>query len=61
MKSIKIKGYFNSETQEKKIMSKKLCKYIAVCDYFEKTLIVLSALSAGLLFLLQVLLGFLKE
>ena len=34
---------FNSEIWERKIMSKKLSKYIAAFDYFDKTLIVLSA------------------
>ena len=42
----KIKDYFNSECQERKIMSKtKQSKYIAAFDYFDKTLIVSSALS----------------
>ena len=39
----KIKDYFNSEIQERKTMSKKLSKYIAAFDYFDKTLIVLPA------------------
>ena len=53
----KIKDYFNSEMKERKIMSKKLSKYIVAFDYFDKTLIVLSATSEGIsLFLLQVLL-----
>ena len=38
----KSKYYFNSEIQERKIMSKKLSKYIVVFDYIEKTLIALS-------------------
>ena len=33
----KIKDYFNSEIQERKTMSKKLSKYIAVLDYTGKT------------------------
>ena len=41
----KIKDYFNSEIQERKIMSKNLSKYIAAFDYIDKTLIVLSATS----------------
>ena len=41
----KIKCYFNSEIQERKIMSKKLSKYIAAFDYFDKALIVLSGTS----------------
>ena len=44
----KIKDYFNSEIQERKIMSKILSKYIAAFDYFDKTLIVLSATSGGI-------------
>ena len=39
----KIKDYFNSEIQERKIMNKKLCKYIAAFDCFDKSLIVSSA------------------
>ena len=38
-------NYFNSEIQEKIIMSKKLSKYIAAFNYFDKILIVLSAAS----------------
>ena len=44
----KIKDYFNYEMQEKKIMSKKLSKYIAAFDYIDKTLIFLSATSGGI-------------
>ena len=44
----KIKHYVNSETQERKIMSKKLSKYIAAFDYFDKILIALSATSGGM-------------
>ena len=44
----KIKDYFNSEIQERKITSKKLNKYIAAFDYIDKTLIVLSATSGGI-------------
>ena len=39
----KIKDYFNWEIQESKIMSNNLSKCIAAFDYFDKTLIVLSA------------------
>ena len=35
----KIKDYFNSEIPERKIMSKKLSKYIAAFDYIDKLLI----------------------
>ena len=44
----KIKDYFNSEIQERKIMSKKLSKYIVAFDYIDKTLIILSATSGGI-------------
>ena len=40
-----IRDYFNSEIQERKIISKILSKYIAAFDYTNKTLIVLSATS----------------
>ena len=50
----KIKDYFNSEIEERKIMSNKLCKYIAAFDYIDKTLIALSARSGvmSIIFLL---------
>ena len=51
----KVKDCFNSEIRERKVMSKKLSKYIAVFDYTGKTLIVLQYL----LSLFQVLLEFL--
>ena len=58
----KTKEYFNSEIQERKTMSKKLSKYIAAFDYIDKTLIVLSPTSAGIIyFFLQVLLEFLQD
>ena len=40
--------YFNSEIRERKTMSKRLNKYIAAFDYFDKTLTVLSAISGGI-------------
>ena len=43
----KIKDYFNLEIQERRILSKKLSKYIATLDYIDKTLIVLSATTGG--------------
>ena len=43
----KIEDYFNSKIQERKIMSKKLSKYIAAFDYIGKTLIALSATRGG--------------
>ena len=45
---IKIKDYFNSKIQERKIMSKKLSKYIAAFNYFDQALINLSATSEGI-------------
>ena len=42
------KDYFNSEIQERKIMSKILSKYIAAFDYIDKTLIVLSTTRGGI-------------
>ena len=44
---IKLEDYFNSEFQERKIMSKILSKYIAAFNYFDRALIVLSATSGG--------------
>ena len=43
----KIKDYLNSKIQERKIMSKRLSKYIAAFDYFEKTLFSISATNGG--------------
>ena len=40
-----IKNYFNVEIKERELMSKRLSKYIASFDYFDKSLIVLSATS----------------
>ena len=42
-----IKYYFLAEIREKEIMSKGLSKYIAAFDYLDKTIIFLSARSAG--------------
>ena len=38
-----IKDYFFAEIKERELMSKRLSKYIASFDYFDKSLIVLSA------------------
>ena len=38
-----IKDYFVAEIKERQLMSKRLTKYIASFDYFDKSLIVLSA------------------
>ena len=43
-----IKDYFVAEIKEKELMSKRLSKYIAFCDYFDKSLIVLSATSGSI-------------
>ena len=43
-----IKDYYNSEIQNRKIMSKKRSKYIADFYYFDKILTVLSATSGGI-------------
>ena len=37
-----IKDYFVAEIKEREIMSKSFSKYIASCDYFDKSLIILS-------------------
>ena len=42
-----IKDYFIAEIKERELMSKRLSKYIACCDYFEKFLIVLLATSGS--------------
>ena len=38
-----VKDYFIADIKERELMSKKLRKYIAFCDYFDKSLIFLSA------------------
>ena len=43
-----IKGYFVAEIKEGELMSKRRSKYIAFCDYFDKSLIVLSAASGSI-------------
>ena len=40
-----VKDYFITETRERELMSKKVSKYIASFDCFDKSLIVLSATS----------------
>ena len=42
-----IKYYFVAEIKERELMSKRLSKYIAFCDYFDKSLIALSATSGS--------------
>ena len=43
-----IKDYFIAEIKERELTSKRLSKYIAFCDYFDKSLIVLSATSGSI-------------
>ena len=42
-----IKDYFIAEIKERELISKKLSKYIAFCDYSDKLLVVLSATSGS--------------
>ena len=42
-----IKDYFIAEIKERELMSKKLSKYVAFCEYFDKSLIVLLATSGN--------------
>ena len=44
----KIKDYFVTEINERELMSKKLVKYIASFDYFDKSLIVLSVVTGSI-------------
>ena len=43
-----IKDYFTAEIKERKLMSKRLSKYIASFDYFDKSLLVLSATNGSI-------------
>ena len=43
----KIENYFYEEINQRKSCSKKLSKYVAVFDYIDQDLIVLSATSSG--------------
>ena len=43
-----IKDYFFAEIKEKELMSKRLSKYIASFDYFDKSLIVLSVTTSSI-------------
>ena len=43
----KIENYFIEEINQRKLCSKKLSKYVAVLDYIDQGLIVLSATSGG--------------
>ena len=53
---IGIDNYFHQEINQRKSCSKKLSKYLTAVDYIDKVLIVLSATSGGVSFLLRVLL-----
>ena len=44
---IGIENYFYQEINQRKSCSKKLSKYVAVFDYIDKILIVLSAITGG--------------
>ena len=39
------RGYFVAEIKERELMSKRLSKYVASFDYFDKSLIVLSVIT----------------
>ena len=43
-----IKDYFVAEIKERELMSKRLSKYIASFDYFDKSLIVLSVIAGSI-------------
>ena len=43
-----IKDYFIAEIKERELMSKRLSKYIASLDYFDKSLIVLSVATGSI-------------
>ena len=43
-----IEDYFITEIKERELMNKRLSKYIASCDYFDKFLIVLSTTSGSI-------------
>ena len=45
---IEIKDYFVVEIKERELMSKRLSKYIASFDYFDKSLIVLSVTTGSI-------------
>ena len=56
------RDYFNSKGHERKIMGKRLSKYIAGFDYLDKNLIILSATSGEVFnIFLQVLLKLMQE
>ena len=44
---LSLRNYFIEEIRQRKSCSKKLSKYVAVFDYIDKILIVLSAITGG--------------
>ena len=50
----KIENYFDSETNQRKLFSKKLSKHATAFDYIDKVLVVLSATSGGVCIFLPV-------
>ena len=48
-KNKEIKDYFVDEVKERELMSKRLSKYIASLDYFDKSLFVLSVTTSSFL------------
>ena len=53
-KITKLENYFNQETNQRKLCSKKSSRYVAIFDYTNKVLIVLSATSDGVCFISSV-------
>ena len=49
----KIKNYFNSEINQRKLWSKKLSKYVSAFDYIDRILIVLNATTGGVCIISQ--------
>ena len=47
-KMSEVRGYFVSEIKERKLMSKRLSKYIASFDYFDKSVIVFSVTTGSI-------------
>ena len=45
---MKKKDYFVAEIKERKLLSKRISKYIASFDYFDKSLIVLSVTTSSI-------------
>ena len=47
-KTSEVRDYFTGEIKERELMSKRLSKYIASFDYFDKSLIVLSVTTGSI-------------